>query len=94
MTPEVTQALPLKCTSDGLGIFDANGMKFASVGRYQEANAAFIVQACNSHEELLAAAKGARQWLLEHSAWAPNENHEYEHIRRLEAAIAHAEGEV
>lgn len=49
----------LVCGPDGRAIFECwfRGHKYPGIGADARANAAFIVRACNSHDDLLAAAK-------------------------------------
>jgi hypothetical protein len=55
-----------------------------------EANAAFIIRACNAHEELLTALKLARTKL---AMWPEGNNPEdFPEIKAMDTAIANAEG--
>lgn len=56
-----------------------------------EANAAFIVRACNSHEKLLAAAKEALMILSELLCDLEDDRGEADCVRRLEEAINEGE---
>lgn len=72
----------------GLGIFDASGMVYATVGRHQEAHRDEIIRAVNSQAVLLAAAKEALAWL---EASFPREDDEPGCCFTLRAAIARSE---
>ncbi len=65
---------------------------FAVIGKdaEKEANAAFIVRACNAHDELVRALETAETYFNEYAAETPASAHTLHHVR---AALAKAKGE-
>ena len=96
-TPWVVENLSLT-TLDGksrqnFGIITEHGHRVALLGQNQEANANFIVLACNAHEDLLLAAKDACLFIKELAeVLGPNVKHtESITFQRLLKAIEKAE---
>lgn len=91
-----TKHTPTPWSTSGTKVVDGKIVvaqcKFAGVMSHMQAahNAAFIVRACNAHEELVAALKEARATIhdLVHQKW-----NEVEYwLGNIDAAIAKAEG--
>lgn len=79
-----------ECTTDGGDLPTGKLIAKVEDWRNNQANAAFIVRAVNSHEEFLQIAKDALSLVL--LASYPNEQKDSQIIKRIKEAIAKAEG--